>query len=242
MDITYPGEENRGQTALSRLVLLLFLAACRPVMCLNEEQKDLGNTNDGPANVSISGPDLMSSGGSYTYICDAHCRPSCLYMWKTDDDPWFRGQGNVISVTPRNENTKNLSCKATNTVSGLFVTMTRSIGLITGPSKVQIKGPDVVEIGQEYQFVCTTGCHPPCRYVSSVGSNAVRGNVIDMTVDQPLKSITIKCEAQNTASGLTVTVFKTVRVAGVHRSRATFLEVTQVGLLVAFINSGFFTL
>lgn len=86
----------------------------------------------GPANVSISGPELMSPTATSTYICQASCRPSCSYTWKIDQGPWIGGQPNSLSVHPREaDNITALTCKATNTVSGLFVSTTRKIIMIS---------------------------------------------------------------------------------------------------------------
>ncbi|XP_035534403.1 uncharacterized protein LOC118340490 [Morone saxatilis] len=197
----------------------------------------------GPANVSITGPELMNPAVSHTYSCHAYCRPSCTYAWKIDKGPWISGQGNVISVTPREmDNSKILICKATNSVSGLFVAATRNIAVISGPSEIQIKGPDLIEMSKKYKFVCTAECLPSCRYVSSVDSQTVRGNVIEMTVDHPLKSVTLKCEAQNTASRKTATASKTVQITGSDRSLSTRPGKTSAVLLLAFIVSAAFTL
>ncbi|XP_039997465.1 uncharacterized protein LOC120797661 isoform X2 [Xiphias gladius] len=85
----------------------------------------------GPANISITGPDLMNPTVSHTYSCHAYCLPTCTYAWKTNSGPWISGQGNVISVTTQEmENSKLLICKATNSVSWLFVTATRNITVI----------------------------------------------------------------------------------------------------------------
>ncbi|GAA6227013.1 uncharacterized protein LOC108901410 isoform X1 [Lates japonicus] len=196
----------------------------------------------GPANISITGPDLMNPTVSHTYSCHAHCQPSCTYTWKTDNGPWVGGQGNVISVTPQEmENSKCLICKATNSVSGMFVTATRNIGVISGPSEVHIKGPNIVELAEKNNFVCTAKCLPPCRYVSSVDGQTLRGNVIEMMVDQPLKSVTLKCEAQNTASRKTVTVLKTVQIKGSDRNLSTRPKETSAALLLTFIISVAFT-
>lgn len=84
----------------------------------------------GPANVSISGPDLMNPTVSHTYSCHAYCRPTCHYTWRIDKGAWIGGQGNVISINPREEdNYKTLVCKATNSVSGMFVAATRNIAV-----------------------------------------------------------------------------------------------------------------
>ncbi|XP_054480948.1 uncharacterized protein LOC129112753 [Anoplopoma fimbria] len=197
----------------------------------------------GPANVSITGTDLMQPSVSHTYSCHAYCRPSCTYAWRTDKDPWMSGQGNVISITPQEmDNSKTVICKASNNVSGLFVVATRFIAVMSGPSKVQINGPDVIEIAETYKFVCTSECLPSCRYVSSVNSQTVRGNVIEMTVDHPLKSVTLKCEAQNTASKKTATTIKTVQITRSDRNLSTRPEEASAVLLLAFIISAAFTL
>ncbi len=85
----------------------------------------------GPANASITGPDMMNPAVSQTYSCHAYCRPSCTYAWKRDKGPWISGQGNVISITPQEkDNSKLLICKATNTVSGLFVAAIQNVTVI----------------------------------------------------------------------------------------------------------------
>lgn len=93
-------------------------------------------TLDGPANASITGPNLMKPTVGHTYSCHAYCRPSCTYAWQINKGPWIGGHGNVISVTPQEMDTsKTLNCKATNTVSGLFVAATQTIN-VTCASRV----------------------------------------------------------------------------------------------------------
>lgn len=85
----------------------------------------------GPTNVSMTGPDMMNPAVSHTYSCHAYCRPSCTYAWRRDKGAWISGQGNVISITPQEEDdSKILICKATNSVSGLFAAATRNIAVI----------------------------------------------------------------------------------------------------------------
>ena len=72
----------------------------------------------------------MNPMASHTYSCQVYCRPSCNFTWKIDDGPWVAGQGNVIAVTPQQQDTaKTLLCKATNPVSGLFAAKIRNIGV-----------------------------------------------------------------------------------------------------------------
>ncbi|XP_062239002.1 uncharacterized protein LOC133948927 isoform X2 [Platichthys flesus] len=198
---------------------------------------------DGPANISITGAELMNPTVSHTYSCHAHCRPSCSYTWRSDHGPWIGGQGNVISIVPQEmKNSTVLTCRATNSVSGLFVSASRRITVITGPSKVQIEGPDLIEIAQKYEFTCSAECLPSCRYLSSVDGQTVRGNVIEMTLDHPLQSVTLKCEAQNTASRRTATVFKSVQVKGSNRNRSVRPEETSALLLLASMMTVAFSL
>ncbi|XP_028426496.1 uncharacterized protein LOC114550130 isoform X5 [Perca flavescens] len=239
MENTYKSKQYGGRSNLSRLLLLLFLAGLQPVLSSDGETPGL----DGDDDDDDQGPDLMNPSVSHTYSCHAYCRPSCIYAWKTDKGPWIGGQGNVISVTPLEmDNSKMLICKATNSVSGLFDTATRNIAVASGPSDVQIKGPDVIEIAKKYKFVCTAECLPSCRYVSSVDSQTVRGNMIEIAVDYPLQSVTLRCEAQNIASRRTTTAVKTVQIAGSDRNLSTRPEATLAVLLLAFIISGAFTL
>ncbi|KAG7220017.1 hypothetical protein INR49_000666 [Caranx melampygus] len=80
----------------------------------------------GPADISISGPEVMDPTVSHNFSCHANCRPSCVYTWKTGNGPWISSdQGNTISVTP--VDSKLLICKAANSVSQLFVTTTRDL-------------------------------------------------------------------------------------------------------------------
>ncbi|KAF7667564.1 hypothetical protein LDENG_00057220 [Lucifuga dentata] len=161
----------------------------------------------GPANISITGSDLMKPTEGHTYSCHAYCRPSCTYAWQINKGPWISGQGNVISITPKELDTSQLLiCKAINTVSGMFVAAVRNINVTTGPAQVQISGPDVVEVARKSKFACTAECLPSCRYLWSVDSHLLRGNTIEVTVDQPVNSIEIKCEAQNTVSKKSATI------------------------------------
>lgn len=169
----------------------------------------------GPVNVSISGPELLNPSEGHTFSCHSLCRPSCLYSWKLGSGPWVRGQGNVLSLTPTEaDNSKTLVCKATNSVSGLFVAATRVISVTVGPAHMKIAGPDVLVLGGKATFVCTAECRPSCRFVSSADSQSVRGNELELTVDQRLKSVTLKCVAQNTASRKSATTTKTVLIQG----------------------------
>ncbi|XP_068163448.1 uncharacterized protein [Antennarius striatus] len=195
----------------------------------------------GPANVTISGPSLMTPSMKYTYSCHAYCRPSCTYAWRADKGPWVGGPGNVVSVSPKaDDKFKILTCKATNTVSGLYVTASENIAVVAGPSEIQIKGPELIDIGQKYRFECTCECLPSCQYAMSMGSHTVRGKVVDITVDHPQKSVTVTCKAENTASKKTTSASRTIQVKGLNSS--TRPEETSAVLLVAFIISAVFML
>ncbi|XP_067345860.1 uncharacterized protein [Channa argus] len=86
----------------------------------------------GPANIFISGPDFINSTKSFKYSCHADCQPFCNYAWKTLNAPWIGGQGNAISITPHEIQSPEevLICKATNSVSKMFVAATKKITVI----------------------------------------------------------------------------------------------------------------
>ncbi len=47
-----------------------------------------------------------------------------------DKNPWIKGEGNVISITPQEEdNSKVLICKVINSVSGLYAFATRNLAV-----------------------------------------------------------------------------------------------------------------
>ncbi|KAK2858800.1 hypothetical protein Q5P01_003420 [Channa striata] len=203
----------------------------------------------GPANIFITGPDFINSTMSYNYSCHADCQPLCTYTWKTLHSPWIPGEGNMISITPHEIiSPELLICKATNSVSRLFVTATKEITIASGPSEVRIDGPDLIEIGKNYKFVCTADCRPTCVYVLSVGDKIVGGDVIEMTVDELLKSVTLKCAAQNPASGKLATAVKSVEITeretkkGSERNLSARTEKASAVLLLAFITSAALTM
>ncbi|KAJ3612102.1 hypothetical protein NHX12_020379 [Muraenolepis orangiensis] len=187
----------------------------------------------GPANVSISGP-MPSPTASHIFSCHADCRPLCKYTWRIDDGPWVSDHGNVTDVIPQATN-RTLVCKATNTVSGLFAATTRDIPATSGPSEVQIIGPDTMELATRTVFVCLADCLPSCRYTWTVGEHTLRGSKIDIMVDRPLKSVALKCEAQNTVIVKSSTVTKTIWI--VDHSMATRPEKRLALLLCACVVS-----
>lgn len=192
----------------------------------------------GPVNISISGTDLLDPNVSHTFSCHAYCQPSCSYSWKIDQGPWITGQGNVMSVTPRElDNSKTLICKATNRVSGMFSAATQDISVLVGPTDLQITGPDIIEVSEKAKFVCSAVCVPSCRYVSSVDTQTVRGNTVELTVDHPLTSVTLTCKAQNTASRKSATTTKTVLIKGAGRSASTRPDVASVLLLAGILSA-----
>ncbi|XP_028255055.1 uncharacterized protein LOC114431675 [Parambassis ranga] len=120
--------EAKGQGNVLAFTVSTWLEALN-VTCTVTNDKGLNATAQkrlqvlaGPSNVSITGS------MNHTYSCNAYCRPSCSYSWQTDKGPWILGQGDTISVTPQEVvNARILICKATNSVSGLFVSATQNI-------------------------------------------------------------------------------------------------------------------
>ena len=84
-----------------------------------------------------------------------------------------------------------------------------------GPSSVQIKGPDSVNITRKYAFTCVAECGPSCRFAWLVEGQTLRGSQIEIVVEQHMKSFTLNCEAQNTVSKKTTKITKTIFVGGI---------------------------
>ncbi|KAI4878859.1 hypothetical protein NFI96_012045, partial [Prochilodus magdalenae] len=76
---------------------------------------------EGPVNVSISGPLTLTSDETRQFLCTATCRPSCRFTWVVDGEP-VAGFGNEVVLPSAEAISATLICKATNSVSGLFVT------------------------------------------------------------------------------------------------------------------------
>ncbi|KAL6473770.1 hypothetical protein MHYP_G00173310 [Metynnis hypsauchen] len=84
---------------------------------------------EGPVNVSISGPHNLTSDEPERFLCTATCRPSCNYTWIIDGEP-DAGSGDELVIRPSTEATSStLICKATNSVSGLFVTAMQKLAV-----------------------------------------------------------------------------------------------------------------
>ncbi|CAL8278602.1 unnamed protein product [Gadus morhua 'NCC'] len=211
-------QASAGQGNVLALTLIQWVEALSLTCTAKDEQTTATKTVTkklqvlaGPSNVSISGPDLMTPLASHGYTCHSYCRPSCEYTWRVDDGPWVAGQGNVIGVIPQHLDTaKTLMCRATNTVSGLFAAKIQDIAVSSGPSDVHIQGPSSMQLAVRTRFVCLADCMPACRYIWTLGDHTVRGSAIDVTVVQPRKTVSLKCEAQNTVTRKSDTVLLTV--------------------------------
>ncbi|XP_067111096.1 pregnancy-specific beta-1-glycoprotein 5-like [Osmerus mordax] len=189
----------------------------------------------GPANVSITGPELVVPGGKQRFLCHASCRPSCNFTWRFGSR-WLGGHGNEISITAQKLAEKRiLTCKAINSVSGLYAMASMSKNVAYGPSDVTIEGPDYVRLGKEATFWCYAECSPSCAYLWLVDGHTMEGQKLSymaITISDRTKSDKILCEAQNIVSGKGKLATKTVSLEGSHgKSMAPQAELT-LGLLL----------
>lgn len=82
---------------------------------------------EGPVDVIISGPQTLTPGQTQRFLCSATCKPSCSYTWVIDGDS-VSGPGDEVVITaPLDATSGTIMCKATNSVSRLFVTAIRKL-------------------------------------------------------------------------------------------------------------------
>ncbi|XP_060745064.1 uncharacterized protein LOC132858679 isoform X1 [Tachysurus vachellii] len=84
---------------------------------------------EGPVNVIISGPQTLTLGVDQRFLCSATCIPSCTYTWVVDGDPVSGSGDEVVIKAPLDATSGTIICKATNSVSGLFVTAVRKLNV-----------------------------------------------------------------------------------------------------------------
>ncbi|KAA8579990.1 hypothetical protein FQN60_005525, partial [Etheostoma spectabile] len=176
---------------------------------------------DGPDEVLIVKPDKESVGemmftqpGSTTELqCLTDCFPACSINW------FYRGSllatnASILftPVTPPYENP--LTCMALNPATKKNRTAETTVVVPDGPRNVIIKGPYTLEIGVTASFTCSAECTPSCRFKWTLYGKTVTGSGIDITVNRQVSEETISCQAENTFTGKTVAVKRTLSVSG----------------------------
>lgn len=89
------------------------------------------NFSEGPSNIQISGPPMLTFGAKSVFTCLADCYPSCSYSWTVvlEDETFSTAQGDTISVTPPASTvfSETLLCQAEDTVSHLYISTTLNL-------------------------------------------------------------------------------------------------------------------
>ncbi|KAM3587539.1 uncharacterized protein V6R79_008634 [Siganus canaliculatus] len=162
--------------------------------------------NYGPSSVVISGVNIVTVGIQYTFQCSASCYPTCLYSWTWTNET---SQGPVLNLTlDQLQPTQNLTCTAVNTVTGLSVTVQKTLQMTVGPSNIHISGPAYLTAGVASSFSCSANCYPSCSYKWTVISDmetlsTAQGNTISVIPEVgTVVSETLTCEVQDTISNL----------------------------------------
>lgn len=83
-----------------------------------------------------------------------------------------------------------------------------------GPLHLEIKGADVVTIGIPYGFWCSAKCHPSCLYTFTYNGQTSYESELDIIFKRIVSSEVLTCEARNPTTGKTVSISKTLQVAG----------------------------
>ncbi|XP_076862561.1 uncharacterized protein LOC143514808 [Brachyhypopomus gauderio] len=98
---------------------------------------------EGPVNVSIT-KQTFTSGHSQRFLCSATCKPSCNYTWMINGDV-IAGYGDEVVISPIVEDIVGvLICKATNSMSGLFITATQKINVLGRHNKSMSERPELL--------------------------------------------------------------------------------------------------
>ncbi|XP_062406678.1 hemicentin-1-like [Sardina pilchardus] len=210
---------------------------------------------DGPLNVSIAAHKTLVNGDEYTFVCSVtSCLPSCAYSWNIGDQTWANTTNELQYTAPSSTKT-TVTCKAQNTLSGLYVeahvTFSFSGGAASqeqetmetnkpyGPQFLEIMGEDVLTIGLAYSFLCAAVCYPPCTYTWNVNGKIFPGRSIDYTFSgQSPPPEVLNCVAKNPATGKTASVNKTVHASDIIDG-PTSVEITGVDVVTVKIPSSF---
>ncbi|KAG5276925.1 hypothetical protein AALO_G00111440 [Alosa alosa] len=209
---------------------------------------------EGPLNVSIAAHKTLVNGDEYTFVCSvASCHPSCIYSWFIGDQTWANITNELQYTAPSNTKT-TVTCKAQNTLSGIYVESTVTFSLTGGtasqelermntntpygPQFLKIIGEDVLTIGLPYSFVCAAECYPPCTYTWNVNGKIIPGSVIDFTFSGQSLPEVLNCVAKNPASGKTASVNRTVQASDI-KEGTTSVEITGVDVVTVKVPTSF---
>jgi len=86
---------------------------------------------------------------------------------------------------------------------------------------VVITGPAVLEVGASALFLCSARCSPPCSFTWTFGGFTAPGGALDVTVNGGAAAASIGCRAENTFSGRTAAVNRTLAISGTARGGFT---------------------
>ncbi|KAM9467852.1 uncharacterized protein Hap1MRO34_014569 [Clarias gariepinus] len=123
------GEGNEILLTLSQWVKskIVTCTATNPVTGISAITRKTLHILEGPKDVFITGPKTLTPGKTQRFLCSATCKPSCIYSWIIDGESGS-GYGDEVAFTaPFGTTLGTITCKATNIMSGLYVTATRKL-------------------------------------------------------------------------------------------------------------------
>ncbi|XP_046879159.1 hemicentin-1-like isoform X2 [Hypomesus transpacificus] len=233
---TAQGPELRLELQVRVQPQVLICVALNPATGESVTVKKTLQVTEGPSDIIISGPDMLSNGQSSTFTCLADCYPSCLYTWTVGSEGQSTGvtsEGSSLTITPPSDAmSEKLTCQAQNSVSHLFISKTTSVWVATGPDDISISnqaGSNTVILGSTYKFFCIVYCTPSCNYTWTYNGHTYPGDQIQVpilhkgdkrkvmsklvfTISDYTHTENLTCKAQNTISGLTIVTTATLTV------------------------------
>ncbi|KAE8281723.1 hypothetical protein D5F01_LYC20723 [Larimichthys crocea] len=192
----------------------------------------------GPSSVQISGVDIVSVGIIYGFQCSANCYPTCQFTWIWGN---VTSQGQDLSLQLEElQPAQNLTCTAVNNITGVSVTVQKTLEITAGPSNISISGQALLIPGIASNFTCSADCSPSCNYSWTVDLDGkpfstVQGNTISVIPPSTATSESLICHATNTISNLYISKTLILSVAnGPSSVVISGVDTMTVGIIYGF--------
>uniref|UniRef100_A0A3Q3AD05 Hemicentin-1-like n=2 Tax=Kryptolebias marmoratus TaxID=37003 RepID=A0A3Q3AD05_KRYMA len=113
------------------------------------------HVNYGPLNMSISGPVSEKQDTSVSLICSADSQPQCDFHWFLNSKSVPVGKGSVFTFLARKGNEGNYICEATNPVTNIALTQSKTFALAAQASATHF----VTKGGLMFMGLCALSAH-----------------------------------------------------------------------------------
>ncbi|KAG8005821.1 Mitogen-activated protein kinase 12, partial [Nibea albiflora] len=172
-----------------------------------------------PISVHPTSQILPVSGRSFSLECAGSQNPESL-TWLKNKDPMPASER--VHLSP--DNITMTFSPLLQTDDGLYQcevaegrTLIQSVGykmqVNYGPSSVQISGVEIVTVGILYSFQCSASCYPTCQFIWIWGNETSQDQDLSLQLEELQPAQNLTCIAVNPATGISITVQKTLEIA-----------------------------